>query len=363
MMQRTGRQLLRSSARRYSSSSRSTRLRWFDDAGKVHASTDYEQLRQNWAENVPLRHSHLSVPDDVEGLQVAVRDAELLRVVGSAHSFTPLSAAPSETMLSLSSMSKVIGLDADSMTVRVEGGCTFGEIGRWLQQRGAALRNMPSLPHVTFAGAVATGTHGSGLRPGRSSGSNLVSQVAAAEFVLADGTVRRLTRNDPELLPSLTSMGLLGVISSLEIDVVPAFDVSTALYTGASLAEFASSFVELGLQHDSVACFLNFQTAEVGALFVRDFIEPGDKTPELPSTLIGGGELVPEFEDTQSEGIVLFESMTRKPGTARANWLELLPFHIGAQGFCRDDPFPCREQPTNWPHNVIKCVSQTYLTR
>ena len=171
---------------------------------------------------MPFVHKRLLTPASVSELQEVVSTQAALRVVGSGHSFTPLSAS-SETLISLSNMSRVLDLDADAMTVRVEGGCTFGALGRWLLGRGAALRNMPSLPHVTFAGSIATGTHGSGLLSGRSSGSNLVSQVAAVEIVSADGTLRRLTRGDAELLPSLTSLGLLGVVSALELDVSATF--------------------------------------------------------------------------------------------------------------------------------------------
>ena len=164
------------------------------------------------------------------------------------------------------------------------------------------------------------------------------------EVVVADGTVLRYTRDDSELLAVLTSFGLAGVVSAIELDVVAAVDVNQATYAGASFASFAENVVELGQQHHSVACFLDFESQSVGALFLRDFVdcvEPGSassptqppspvNTPPPPPFKTGGGELVPAFEDHVVHGTIMFESMARKPGTARGTWLELLPFHIGA---------------------------------
>ena len=75
-----------------------------------------------------------------------------------------------------------IRIDAESETVAVSGGVSYGELATVLQSNGWALRNMASLPHISVAGAIATGTHGSGDRNG-----TLSRAVSGLELVLADG--------------------------------------------------------------------------------------------------------------------------------------------------------------------------------
>ena len=129
---------------------------------KSAGTADYEQLRTNWAEVVPYRHAALASPSDLTELQQVVRDAEKLRVVGSAHSFSHLSDAPGATMLSLAFMARIGEIDPGSMTVSAEGGVTLGELCRYLAPRDCALYNVASFPHLTWVGAAATGSHGSG---------------------------------------------------------------------------------------------------------------------------------------------------------------------------------------------------------
>ena len=111
------------------------------------------------------------------------------------------------TLLSLAHMSRIHGLDAERMTVRAGGGATLGALCRYLSARGAALKNLPSFPHLTLGGALATATHGSGLQQ-----RNLAAgQVRSLELMLADGTTRRFAR------PFLHGSGG----TSLGCDVVP----------------------------------------------------------------------------------------------------------------------------------------------
>ena len=81
-------------------------------------------------------------------------------------------------------MNKVIALNVTARTVTVEGGIKYGELAPYLHQKGFALRNLASLPHISVAGACATATHGSGVQNG-----NLSSAVSAIELVTAEGEV------------------------------------------------------------------------------------------------------------------------------------------------------------------------------
>ena len=136
----------------------------YDPRKKAEGTAEYEQLRTNWGECVPYRHGRLASPADLSELQQVVSETEKLRMVGSAHSFSHLSDAPDATMLSLAFMARIGDIDPEAMTVSAEGGVTLGELCRYLAPRDCALKNTASFPHLTWVGAAATGSHGSGIR-------------------------------------------------------------------------------------------------------------------------------------------------------------------------------------------------------
>ena len=67
---------------------------------------------------------------------------------------------------------------------------TYGQLCPYLHEKGFALHNLASLPHISIAGACATATHGSGVKNG-----NLATAVSALELVTADGDVLTLSRD------------------------------------------------------------------------------------------------------------------------------------------------------------------------
>ena len=82
--------------------------------------------------------------------------------------------------MSLSELAPDIAIDAERMTVSVTGGTSYGVLAAALQDQGFALHNMGSLPHISVAGATATGTHGSGDGNGI-----LATAISAVELVTA----------------------------------------------------------------------------------------------------------------------------------------------------------------------------------
>ena len=87
-------------------------------------------------------------------------------------------------LLVMTGLNRVVALDAARHRVTVEGGITYGELCRYLDEQGFALHNLASLPHVSVAGACATVTHRSGV-----TNRNLAAQVLGLELVIADGSV------------------------------------------------------------------------------------------------------------------------------------------------------------------------------
>lgn len=140
-------------------------------------------------------------------------------VAGSGHSFTE-AAKTDGTMLDVRGLSGVIDADRGSGLVRVGAGTVLAELNEELHRLGLALENLGDIDRQTIAGAISTGTHGTGARLG-----NISSQVEGLELVLADGSVRELgAGEEPDLLRAArVGIGSLGAISAVTLRCVPAF--------------------------------------------------------------------------------------------------------------------------------------------
>src|SRR3954447_9795932 len=144
----------------------------------------------NWAGNIVFGARRLHRPHTVEEVRKLVAAGGPLRVLGSGHSFNRMADTTGD-LVSLDGLPRVVEISADRRTVRVDGGIRYGELADRLHAEGLALHNMASLPHISVAGAVATATHGSGVRNG-----NLATAVAALELIRGDGELVTLRRGD-----------------------------------------------------------------------------------------------------------------------------------------------------------------------
>jgi xylitol oxidase len=120
-----------------------------------------------------------------------------------------------------------VEIDAAAGAVTVSAGSTYGEVGATLHRAGFALHNTGSLPHISIAGACATGTHGSGDGNGV-----LATAVRAVELVTADGELRTWRRGDPDFPGAVVALGALGVVTALTLDLHPTFEVRQWVYEG-----------------------------------------------------------------------------------------------------------------------------------
>ncbi|MEU2201825.1 D-arabinono-1,4-lactone oxidase [Isoptericola sp. NPDC019482] len=159
-------------------------------------------------------------PRTVEELQDGVGTAGKVRALGSRHSLNDV-ADTTGALVSVQGLPARFELDDDAATVTVSAGSTYGQVAAGLGESRWALHNMGSLPHISVAGACATGTHGSG-----DGNRNLSSAVSAVEVVTADGELRRWTREDQaDFGGRVLALGALGVVTAVTLDLVPTFDV------------------------------------------------------------------------------------------------------------------------------------------
>ncbi|MEU6551249.1 FAD-binding protein [Streptomyces sp. NPDC046915] len=185
------------------------------------------QAVTNWARNITYTAKELHRPHSLDALRALVAGSTKARVLGSGHSFNTIADPGADgVLLSIAGLPPVLDVDTAARTVRVSGGVRYAELARAVHAHGLALPNMASLPHISVAGSVATGTHGSGVGNGP-----LAAAVRAVELVVADGSTVTFARGEAGFDGAVTSLGALGVVTALTLDLEPAYEVEQHLFT------------------------------------------------------------------------------------------------------------------------------------
>jgi alditol oxidase len=201
----------------------------------------------NWAGNVRFRAEHVHEPADVAHLQEIVAGARRVKALGSGHSFNRIADTDGD-LISMAALPRTVEVDATARTATIAGGVRFGHLGPILEQHGLALPNLGSLPHISVAGACATGTHGSGNGNG-----NLATAVRDLTMVGADGELR--TISGPDLAASVVSLGALGIVTALTLDLRPTYRIQQFTYHGLSTAQLIANIDEIMAAAYSVSVF------------------------------------------------------------------------------------------------------------
>ncbi|WP_037572301.1 FAD-binding protein [Phaeacidiphilus oryzae] len=210
---------------------------------------------RNWAGNITFRAGRLERPRSIDELRRLAGAAGQLRVLGSGHSFNRIADVDSAdgTLVSLDALPRTVEPDPSAGTVRVAAGVRYAELAEQLHKQGLALANMASLPHITVAGSVATGTHGSG-----NGNQALGSAVRAVELVTADGGRLTLRQGDPDFGGAVVSLGALGVVTHLELAVEPDYRVAQSVRTGLALDTAVEEFDAISGAAYSVSLFTDW---------------------------------------------------------------------------------------------------------
>lgn len=206
----------------------------------------------NWAGNLTYRAVTRRRPASVEELQDVVSSARRVRALGSRHSFNAI-ADTSGVHVDVSGLPDHFALAPDAKTVTVPAALRYGEIVERLDQTGWALHNLASLPHISIAGAVTTGTHGSGVGNG-----SLATAVAGFQIVTADGHHRTIRRGDDDFNAMVVSLGTLGVLTYITLDVQPRFDVRQDVFEHLPWQAVADHFDEIMSAAYSVSLFTDW---------------------------------------------------------------------------------------------------------
>jgi FAD-linked oxidoreductase len=204
---------------------------------------------RNWAGNVTVTPARWQRPASTADIALAVAAAATdglgVHAVGSGHSFTPIAAAPG-VALDLSGWTGIVAADTRTGLVTVRSGTQLRELNADLDRLGLALANLGDIDVQTVAGAVSTGTHGTGAKLG-----GLATQIEGLEMVLADGSVVSCSELErPDLFAAArVGLGALGVITEVTLRCVPAFALA-AQEGPEPVEDVIARFGELAAAHD-----------------------------------------------------------------------------------------------------------------
>ena len=219
--------------------------------------------RKNWAGNYTYKAPNLLEPATVEELQAAVKNSTRQKALGSTHCFNNI-ADSLLNQISTKNLNKMIAIDEAAKTVTVESGMRYGELAPLLVERGYALHNLASLPHISIAGACATATHGSGV-----GNESLAGAVAAIELVTSDGEIVKLKRGDADFNGAVVNLGALGIVSKVTLNIQDTFNVRQDIFQNLPLQSIRDHFDDIMSAGYSVSLFTDWQDEIVSQGWVK----------------------------------------------------------------------------------------------
>lgn len=181
---------------------------------------------RNWAGNVQYLPQQMFLPQGADEIAEIVKNHQQIALTGSSHSWSQLCVGDG-ALIRTQYFNKISNLDAEKRLVTVQSGVKLWQLNNYLHERGFALSNLGSIAKQSVVGAMATGTHGSGLNF-----QILASQMQSFVLLQAGGQQINVDRDEnPELFQlAAVNLGALGVVLQATLRVVPAFQLQESAY-------------------------------------------------------------------------------------------------------------------------------------
>src|SRR5207302_832450 len=194
---------------------------------------------KNWAGNVEYGTENLYTVNSLEQARDFVRKQSRLKVLGTRHCFNKIADSTNQ-FLSLKPADELVAINSEARTATVDGSMTYGHLCPLLHEKGFALHNLASLPHISIAGSCSTGTHGSGDKNG-----NLATAVSALEMITASSDPIQLSRqkDGDKFSGAVVGLGALGVITKVTLGIQPAYTMKQYVYLDMPLDQVMEYFV------------------------------------------------------------------------------------------------------------------------
>jgi xylitol oxidase len=219
---------------------------------------------KNWAGNLEYSSAEIHRPDSVAGLAEVVAGAARVKALGSRHSFNRVGDNDCVHIL-LDALPQEIELDSERQTVRVSGSISYGALCRTLEQSGVAIHNLASLPHISVAGAIQTGTHGSGV-----DNPSLAGAVERLDLIRPSGEQVSLSRDDgDQFLGSVVGLGALGIVTGFELSVRPSFQMRQRVLENLPWERALADFPALVSSAYSVSLFTNYDGDAIDQVWLK----------------------------------------------------------------------------------------------
>jgi alditol oxidase len=270
----------------------------------------------NWSGTYTYRATQLYRPHTIDELRRLIDTTSgSLHALGTRHSFNDI--ADADGMISLEALPGEVMIDQDARTVTVPAAMRYGDLARQLQDAGWALSNLPSLPHISVAGSVATATHGSG-----NANPSLASAVTAMNVVTGTADLLRIDHTSPEFPGAVVHQGALGVVTEITLAIEPTFEVRQDVYEHLPWEELISSFEEVMSAGYSVSAITDFAGDDVDLLWIKSRVD-GDPS-EMPAELFGARAATEKLHVTRGNDPVHCTPQLGEPGP----WCYRLPHFL-----------------------------------
>lgn len=273
---------------------------------------------RNWSGHTEFASTGVAVPATLTELQSLVGSSARIKALGTAHSFNAI-ADTTGIHVSVAGLDSQIDIDSQASVAWVPAAMRYGEVARLLDDQGWAIPNMASLGHISVAGTIATGTHGSGDR-----NQTLSASVAGIELVSASGDLITLTDGEPDFEGSVVALGALGVTTRVLLRIQPRFEVRQYVFDGVTHAALLDGFDEAFASAYSVSFFTCWAPDLTGKIWMKR--RAGVDALLTDEQLAGGAWMGGYLADAKRHPLPEHEAIhcTEQLGT-RLPWHEALP--------------------------------------
>ncbi|CAN5133249.1 FAD-binding oxidoreductase [soil metagenome] len=156
-----------------------------------------------------------TVDDIYQALKLAREKKLHIAIAGRRHSMGGQSFFKDALVLDMMHFNRIIALDEEKKIITVESGATWHQIQLYLHPKNLAVKAMQSTDIFTVGGSLAVNAHGMDHTIG-----SMISTVKSFTIMLADGSIRRITPEQPELFDAVIGgYGLFGIILEVELEV------------------------------------------------------------------------------------------------------------------------------------------------
>jgi len=279
-------------------------------------------LIRNWGGNLEYGSDTWLAPASIEELSEIIRRGKV-RPIGTKHSFSKV-AVGAGPLVSAAGLAFEPIISSDGKSVTVSAATRFGDLAVFLEQHSLALPNMGSLPHISIAGAAATGTHGSG-----DNNPILSSSVLSFSFINHLGEVLTLSKGDEHFEAARLGLGAYGLWVSVSLAVVPSFQIRQDVYLDIPWSAFYENPKTLTGAGYSVSLFTKWGNQTIDQCWVKssDLAAAGGELAGKKPEPVSRKELAPGVGDNLTE-------QGGKPGP----WLDRLPhFRLDATPSAGDE--------------------------